>query len=113
MEGEALHQLTWRLPILRGRSVTLSCAFLPLFGEVGLEQLWREVDLRLVQVGRELLQIELGIECDLELRLEVVGSKVEFDFGVLVADDRLVLVDYRVGEAGVEGLADALVACRA
>lgn len=82
-----MHQLARRLPVLGCGSVALGCALLDLIRQVRLEQVWGKINLRLVEVRRQLLEVELGIESDLELWLEVVGAEVELDLGVLVAND--------------------------
>lgn len=63
------------------------------------EQLWREVDLADI---RYVLELQLLVELDLQLRFQVVCAEIEFDLRVLVACDGLLFVDDRVGEAWVE-----------
>lgn len=64
------------------------------------KQLWRKV--YLLEIWGDLLEIQLLIKLYLELWLEVICAEVELDSGVLVAGDRLLLVDNGVGEAGIE-----------
>jgi hypothetical protein len=63
----------------------------------------------------DILEVELLVELNLELRFQIIGTKVEFYLWVFVSSYRLLLVDDGVGEAGVEGVVkDALglaVAC--
>lgn len=65
------------------------------------EKLGRQVDL--LDVGY-VLELQLLVILNLELRSQVICSKVELDLGILVAGDSLLLVDYGIGEAGVERL---------
>lgn len=65
------------------------------------EELRRQVDL--VDLS-DILELQLLVECDLELRLQIVSAKVELDLGVLVADKLLVIVNDSVREGGVEGV---------
>lgn len=57
----------------------------------------------MVDLG-DIFELQLLIECDLELRLQVMRAKVELDLRVLVADKLLVIVDDCVCEGGVEGV---------
>jgi hypothetical protein len=63
----------------------------------------------------DILEVELLVELNLELRFQIIGTKVEIYLWVFVSSYRLLLVDDGVGEAGVEGVVkDALglaVAC--
>ena len=62
MDGEALHELAWRLPVPRGRILAfLPCLFCFIW-KVVLKKLRTEIYLRLVQVRRQLLQVKLRIE---------------------------------------------------
>jgi cephalosporin hydroxylase len=54
----------------------------------------------------DVLKLQLLVVLDLELRLEVVCAEFELYLRILVASDCLVLVDYRVREAGVERLVE-------
>jgi cephalosporin hydroxylase len=54
----------------------------------------------------DVLKLQLLVVLDLELRLEVVCAEFELYLRILVASDGLVLVDYRVREAGVERLVE-------
>ena len=68
------------------------------------KQIRREINL--IQVGRDLLEVELLIELNLELRLEVVCAEVEAYLRVFVACDGFLFIDYGVGEGRIEGVVE-------
>jgi hypothetical protein len=57
----------------------------------------------LVDLG-DIFELELLVECDLELRLQIMSAKVELDLWILVADELLVVIDDSVRKGGVEGV---------
>jgi hypothetical protein len=63
------------------------------------EELWRQV--YLADVGN-ILQLQLLVELDLELRLEIICAEVELYLRVLVSGDTFILIDDSVCEARVE-----------